>query len=430
MKPTFNRGAVFTLTCILTWGFSARQTRAEDYEENTAWFTYLTVFVNTVGGCYVVGAETEAIALGNVLDQAEGTLITPFPDCQLDSFSCNDSFGDGAAEVASGVPWSPVDTDSGAQAKVFGECNPGGGTYTGRAITGGSGMTLYIDAASQAGKSIFSSADPDPPCGSLINRTASWAAGGAALAKGDLDFNQSCSSNPPATVYVSIDTWIDHYVSGDSPRGGEEGEPGQVLEVVHFVSLALTWANNGIDESFIVRGVLTNRFDGTEVTTIRLGFFDDAEAFPGNPGGVSGEISIQLPEVPEGATDVSASGFSELFEGHDGDIDADGDVCPDDYDLMQELVNDLVEINAPGYSPRADFNLDGIIDSSDWDLNEQDDLPSFLEIWQSLLDDDHDGVPDACPEDTDSWEVARPGLSSSLTIDQRQQEASDHSPWP
>ncbi|QDV92118.1 hypothetical protein RAS2_32320 [Phycisphaerae bacterium RAS2] len=89
----------------------------------------------------------------------------------------------------------------------------------------------------------------------------------------------------------------------------------------------------------------------------------------------------------EGYEYASLSVNADAFPRHDGDINGDGNVCPDDEDMMKNLTG-AVEIEQTGYTPRADFDLDGVISANDRDV--------FEGIYDDLPDENENDIPDAC----------------------------------
>lgn len=149
-----------------------------------------------------------------------------------------------------------------------------------------------------------------------------------------------------------------HQSSPPGPPAGTE------LHSAQFISIELTSTFADLTtETTVEQGVLGIWDDGT---TVKLGFFDSSE-FVIVGFNASGSRTLTLPNPASDIVQLEVAEFADSFSHFDGDVDADGDVDCADKVLMDDLSGGPggTPLNDPDYRARADFNLDGDINSND-----------------------------------------------------------------
>lgn len=146
--------------------------------------------------------------------------------------------------------------------------------------------------------------------------------------------------------------------------------PGKIIRHVNHVVIKVvaTYANETSDTE-VLRGL--NALD-MDMTRTRLGFFEDAEfdggwagdTFSGSVAGFALPTSIDL----ENAVSVVVTGTAESFSEQNGDLTPTGEetdvICWADRYLFAQAYGS--SFGDELYNPRADFDLDGDIDSDDY----------------------------------------------------------------
>jgi hypothetical protein len=156
--------------------------------------------------------------------------------------------------------------------------------------------------------------------------------------------------------------------------GCEECRTG--LFSIGFVGWSVDWGSS----ETIVQGVIATRIleDGT-LEPVLLGAFDSPDFqsdYAGNTLFTSGLRTLPL-TAPPGTQIVGVNTSTDSFYAHDGDIDGDGFECAPDKMLMESLIG--IALGNAGYTPRADFDLDGLI--------EWEDLERFYDVFEPLEGD-------------------------------------------
>ncbi len=101
--------------------------------------------------------------------------------------------------------------------------------------------------------------------------------------------------------------------------------------------------------------------DGT-LSPIQMGCFDVPDFDP-----VGQQDTLEVPiTIPAGTSVIDSATSIDVIGKQTGDIDGNGRTCPADAALMNELIG--VAFGDPGYTPRADFDLDGLITAADQQL--------------------------------------------------------------
>ncbi len=166
--------------------------------------------------------------------------------------------------------------------------------------------------------------------------------------------------------------------------------------LVQWGSLSWEWSMaDGTTRRNLVQFVLGDVVDESGLRPVCLGggelvgwgeLVDDLREAP--DGGWLRDLNVPVPPGWDGGVVVTTLGDS--FGNFDGDIDDDGDVCTDDSDLMNEkaTANPQVALGDLAYTPRADFDLNGVIDMAD--------LAAFDNIYTQLPDCNNNGIPDLC----------------------------------
>lgn len=173
----------------------------------------------------------------------------------------------------------------------------------------------------------------------------------------------------PGDMYWERDVNYNMSVNFDSipfctPGPGPGASAGAEVLRVDFISVTTTLERDGASPLTTVnQGLLATRSDGTAV---RLGIFSDPSfAIFSTPTGfaISGSASVDLtvsdPSVIGGIEEVSHDAFKEF----DGDVDADGQVCWTDRELLYSLLG--TPFGDGSYTPRADADLNGTIATAD-----------------------------------------------------------------
>jgi len=122
--------------------------------------------------------------------------------------------------------------------------------------------------------------------------------------------------------------------------------------------------------AFVRHGVFSV---GTPIQT-RLGILNTATFDPDANGNVSGAASFDGPFWAAGQSTANIRSWSSSFRFHDPDLTSDGVVNWAD---REEAVRSLgLDVNSFGYNARADWNLDGTINSND--------LASYVLVWDQI----------------------------------------------
>lgn len=191
------------------------------------------------------------------------------------------------------------------------------------------------------------------------------------LATGDVDISYesgSYSGTYSMTVTVSMLLETESASStascncDSSGGGGYPTIPDPDLVEVQFVDFAAD-VHGGSNPSSAEQGFIALYSDGS---TIRRGLYDHPAFDPDQYGNIVGEREFVLD--PGNCPDsTSFSGTADAFSEHDGDLDSDpwdpNGTCWSDRIVLCSLVG--LSIGDPGYTPRADFDLDGDIDLDD-----------------------------------------------------------------
>ena len=137
----------------------------------------------------------------------------------------------------------------------------------------------------------------------------------------------------------------------------------ELRETVEFTEARIVFNRSGAGPQTVVKhGLIARQYvPNDDEKHVWLGSLIDSvteETFTG---------SLNVPvTIPSGTiTSVEVDVLTDSFANHTGDINADGEVCEDDYDLIEDLESAGSEIDEPGYTPRADFDLDGDVDGDD-----------------------------------------------------------------
>lgn len=198
--------------------------------------------------------------------------------------------------------------------------------------------------------------------------------------RADLDVSFQPNCQPTTTVTVTL----------ERAMGGSSGSPAGPSVCSFRTVVTMTYSSRATQTTTLA-GVAADVFDGSSLSSIRLGVFDSTE-FNDDPlpdgQHVSGTRSIEiLPPVGD-VTGINALTFSETFTDFDCDINADGAACPDDRDVMLDLVAANATLGDADYTARADFDLNGAITSAD--------LAAFDIAYAALPDCNANGIPDGC----------------------------------
>ncbi len=161
---------------------------------------------------------------------------------------------------------------------------------------------------------------------------------------------------------------------------------------LRFVTITIV-ANYGgrTSDTEILQGLVADVLDDESLYSVKMGIFDSPEfAEDPAPDGVEvfGERTIFLDPPEPGLVSMTITCDTDAFNEYDGDVNADGSTCPDDYTLMLSLTATGVGFGESAYTPRADFNLDGMIDATDW--------PPFERVYAALPDCNKNDSPDEC----------------------------------
>lgn len=144
----------------------------------------------------------------------------------------------------------------------------------------------------------------------------------------------------------------------------DNGAPFGAIQAVHFVQFDQSHTSGpGPVTTTSIQGVVA--WDGSG-NVIRLGFFADAAFDPDQDGNIDVvDFPVSLPSV-QNPGNISVTAHDDGFQKHDGDMTADQLVCwSDRIDFIARLGAAIGDL---GYTPRGDFDLDGDIDSSDYQV--------------------------------------------------------------
>ena len=167
----------------------------------------------------------------------------------------------------------------------------------------------------------------------------------------------------PCSPVLTTDTFLQNAIALP-PGGGPNRRVKGALVMLRSVRVAAFWATTSGQSYSSFHGIFAE-FDGGHVVV--LGEFEAAPPMSSQP-----YLLTSLIDAPPGTLSAEIVSEIDIFVEFDGDINADGHVCSDDYDLM--LGAQGAYLGQSEYLPRADFILDGKIDAGD--------LTSFLEVYQ------------------------------------------------
>lgn len=223
-------------------------------------------------------------------------------------------------------------------------------------------LKVLVESHATAFAHSFSYSDCPFICGSCDNPTRTYSGGGDSFGFGlaramhTLSFSQVC--NPIIKIRMTMSGSVTLSKMTNCPTLAAQTDPRLVL--ARFLSATVdTSSPSGMNQT-THQGVFAEFDDGS---TLVLGDFNFMP--PSNPTGhtLNWSLEIAIPVPAGGADDASAELVSDAFMEFDGDIDHDGKVCATDASLMQALQG--VTIQSEAYTPRADFDLNGVINASD-----------------------------------------------------------------
>lgn len=148
-----------------------------------------------------------------------------------------------------------------------------------------------------------------------------------------------------------------------------------------FYSVRNKWypSNGDPPQYSISQGFIAEVFDGISIQHVCLG------EIPQNCP-PTGSFDVQH-EAPQGISSVETTVLFDSFTKLDGDLDGNGYLCANDRATMLAAQGSVINVDAT-YNPRADFDLDGVIDS--------DDLTAFDALFNAQPDCNANGNPDNC----------------------------------
>ncbi|MCG8406940.1 MAG: right-handed parallel beta-helix repeat-containing protein [Phycisphaerales bacterium] len=210
----------------------------------------------------------------------------------------------------------------------------------------------------------------------------SIASGGAAVTTArafgvaTVDLSGGCSS-----VSVDAGIVIDRGFTGSGP-GLSELDP---RFTAAFFSIHAEWLyDSAPSQETILQGLRIDTFDGSLADPVCMGTLPVGACVP-DPGLTVFPLPLMSPPAP-GAIGVILTPLIDTFSEFDGDVNGDGKICPEDAQLMDNLVG--AQLNDPNYTPRADFDLNGVIETTD--------SMAFDEVYNAQPDCNANGLPDSC----------------------------------
>jgi hypothetical protein len=139
-------------------------------------------------------------------------------------------------------------------------------------------------------------------------------------------------------------------------------DPSLILPLMAFMNIKIVMIVSGVPTTAYLQGVM-----GADPTgnPFRLGFFTDSTFAQDAFANVDvATYTVPLPSLPTDISRIEVYVDSDHFQSFDGDLDNDGNVCWTDRRLALACVGS--SIGSAAYNARADFDLDGDVDQTDF----------------------------------------------------------------
>lgn len=237
------------------------------------------------------------------------------------------------------------------------------------ASIGGDAFNISSSSLQKVGKELWKeqmSCPDEEWCRTLSGRLNAFELVGAA---GTMSRSYTFDPGPPPDMSYTLNKNYDfNFVTEQFSFCDDEsaGSAAVTLLRVDF-SQYMNTANlsGGGEITNVIAGLIGVRSDGS---TIRMGFYDDPAFNTMNtPNGFSidGSASATVTLSDPNIVSIEDSIFEDSYAGFDGNVDGDpeGEVCWTDRELMIALQG--VAFGDVAYRPRADADLNGVIDADD-----------------------------------------------------------------